>query len=286
MSRLIYYLIIIPLSYLPLKILYLLSGILYLFIFYLFRYRHKIVFKNLKNSFPGKTNQEIHQIAKAFYQHFSDLIVESIKLFGISKQELLERCQFVNIEILDPFIKNRQSVIFIGAHYNNWEIMTLAVNLDMPYRVAGIYTPLSNSFFERVMKKSRSRYGLELIPKREVRAYFTENQSELIAPIFAADQAPGAKHPPFYTTFLNQKTAIAFGAEKYAKEYNCPVIYGKIYKKSRGYYEVILQLIHKNPKETPQGYITRKHVQLLENQINENPTLWLWSHNRWKSMKP
>ena len=283
MSRLVYYLILKPISYLPLRVLYLFSGIFYTALFYIFRYRRKLVFANLKNSFPNKNKQEIDQLAKAFYKHLSDLIIESIKLFSITKQDLLKRCKFMNPEILKPYLNKGQNVIFIGAHYNNWEIMTMAVNLYIPYRVGGIYTPMSNKFFENKMKESRGKYGLQLIPKREVKSYFKNNQAELVAPIFASDQAPGTKNPPYVTKFLNQRTAVAFGAEKYAREYNYPVIYGKINKKARGYYEVVLQLIEENPKHTSHGAITNKHVQMLENQINENPAFWLWSHNRWKT---
>ena len=45
------------------------------------------------------------------------------------------------------------------------------------------------------------------------------------------------------------------------------------------------KIITKNPNETQENEITDKFLNLLENQIIEEPAYWLWTHNRWKHSK-
>jgi Kdo2-lipid IVA lauroyltransferase/acyltransferase len=286
MTQVLYYLIIKPLSLLPLQALYLLSDFLYLIIYYLIPYRKKLVVKNLKNAFPEKKPKEINTLTKKFYKHFCDLIVESLRVFSISKQEAIERCKLTNPELLEDLYRKNKSVIIICGHYNNWEMAAVAFNDQVPHQTVGIYTPLSNAFFNQKFLKSRGRFGVKLIVARDVKNYFSQNTNQLTATAFGSDQSPSRNKTNFYwTKFLNQDTAVLFGAEKYAVEYNYPAVFMKINKIKRGYYEFSFQLVEENPATAHYGAITEKHTQLLEQQIIAQPEFWLWTHNRWKVSK-
>ena len=82
------------LSMLPLRVLYLLSDILYPVTYYLIAYRRKIVFENLRNSFPDKNENEIRELARKFYRHFNDIIMEILKMTTISQKTLKKRLKF------------------------------------------------------------------------------------------------------------------------------------------------------------------------------------------------
>ena len=86
------------LSLLPLRVLYVVSDILYLPLFYCIRYRRHIVHSNLKASFPEKSEPEILRIEKQFYHFFCDYVVETIKLFSISKKEMMRRMYFSGLD--------------------------------------------------------------------------------------------------------------------------------------------------------------------------------------------
>jgi KDO2-lipid IV(A) lauroyltransferase len=224
MSRIAYYFFIIPLSWLPYWILFRISDVLYYLIYYLIGFRKKVVFQNLTNSFPDKSSSEINQLAKKFYRHFCDLIVESVKLFSISEKELIKRCKFVNPDLLNHYYDRGQSIIIVAGHYNNWENFAKSCDLQMKHQAVGIYTPLTNAFMEKKFSASRTLYNVVLLPKRQVKTYFAENKDLLKAIIFGADQSPsGRTKRVHWMTFLNQDTAVMFGTEKYAKEYNYPV---------------------------------------------------------------
>jgi KDO2-lipid IV(A) lauroyltransferase len=244
------------------------------------------VCQNISRSFPAKSEQEIKRIAKKFYQHFCDLIIESLKLFSISKKELETRMKYKNLELFDRFKEEGKDIIAVGGHYNNWEMIAVGVNLAIPHTAVGIYMPLSNPFFEKKLFESRSRYGMKLIPKKEVKPFFSNLGHELSVIIFGADQSPSSASQAYWTNFLNQETAVAFGTEKYAKEYGLPVIFCSIKKQKRGYYESTFELITDRPRETKYGEITEAHTRLNEKQIRENPEFYLWTHRRWKKKRP
>jgi KDO2-lipid IV(A) lauroyltransferase len=283
LSWFVYCFVIKPLSLLPLWVLYLFSDFLYYLMYYLIGYRKNVVRINLTRSFPDKSKREIRVIASRFYRHLCDLIVESVRLFSMPKHELLARCKFFNPELLNTYYDQGRSIIIVAGHYNNWEMFAHGCNLQMKHQAIGIYTPLSNPYFEKKFSASRSRYQVVLLPKTEVKEYFVTHQDQLSAVIFGTDQSPSLQSKRVYwTNFLNQDTAVMYGSEKYAREYNYPVFYARVIRVKRGYFKIVFDLLEEKPATSQYGSITERHTQLLEKQIIEKPEYWLWTHKRWK----
>jgi KDO2-lipid IV(A) lauroyltransferase len=249
-------------------------------------YRKKVVFNNLRNSFPGKSEAELTKLMKLFYHHFADLLVESLAMFTISEKEATRRMKFNNPEILDKYFEQGRSVILAGGHFNNWELFAVAVDGSLKHATVALYKPLQNKFFDKKMRDTRGKYGLKMMSIKEVKDVFNDIDKKPTAIIFATDQSPSNANKGYWMEFLNQDTPVLFGTEKYAIEYNCPVIYGTINKVKRGYYELDLKLITENPRECAHGEITEQHTRLLEKDIRKAPQFWLWSHRRWKHKRP
>ena len=283
MTRVLYYLVLKPLSLLPIGILYLISDLLFLFSYHLLSYRKAIVTSNLTNSFPEKDKAEINKITKTFYHFFCDFVAESIKCFSISENQAMERCRIINPEVLDDLYNKNKNIVLACGHYNNWEMAAACMNLSLKHQASAIYKPLSNKFFDKKFRKSRSKFGIELIPKREAKAYFENNANRNVLIGFGCDQCPKkSNNNLFWTRFLNQDTAIMFGTEKYAVEFDCAVVFMRINRVKRGYYEIELEIVEENPRTAQYGEISKKHTQLLEEQIKRDPAYWLWTHKRWK----
>lgn len=282
MGKVLYYLVLKPVSLLPLWVLYLISDVLFFFLYRVFGYRKTVVFNNLRNSFPDKSEAEIEKIAKAFYHHFSDLMIESIKVFSISREEVLRRQKVLNPELLDEIYKQGKSVIIVGGHYNNWEFLIAAFDSQIKHQSSGIYAPITNKIIQTKLNAARSKYGMELLAAPEVRDYFSATHNNPFAILILSDQSPPSAKRSYWTHFLNQDTAILFGTEKYATNYNLPVIFSHIRKVKRGYYETELEVVELNPAGTSHGEISEKHTRILEQHIFEKPEFWLWSHKRWK----
>ncbi len=285
-NRLLYYLVIIPISFLPFFLLYGFSDFLFILFFHVSGYRKKIVLQNIRNSFPEKTEKEHIEICRKFYRHFSDLIVESLKTFTISEKEVLKRFICKNPEVINKYYDQKRSVIIAGGHLNNWELFAVSVDAMIKHKAVGIYKPLTNKYFDAKMRATRSKYGLAMLPTQEVKVFFDNNINNLTATIFGTDQSPSNPNNAIWMKFLNQDTGVVFGAEKFAKEYNYPVIYGRLNKEKRGHYSFELFDVTANPKDTAYGEITEKVTHLLEKDIRATPEYWLWTHRRWKHKRP
>lgn len=285
-NYIIYYCLIIPVSLLPFPLLYGLSDFLFFLFYYVLGYRKKIVTGNIKRSFPEKSEKEQLQIARKFYRHFCDLILESIKTFTISEKEVAKRVVCKNPEAINKYYDQNRSVIIAGGHYNNWEIFAVGVDALIKHKAVGIYKPLSNKFFDEKIRGTRGKYGLYMISTKIVKRVFDEEVNNLISTIFAIDQSPSNSNNCYWMEFLNQETGVLFGVEKYAKEYNFPVVYGRINKEKRGHYSFEFFPVFDNPRETEYGKITEKVTKMLAEDIQAIPEYWLWTHRRWKHKKP
>ncbi len=282
MSRIVYYLILKPLSYLPLSVLYVLSDIFYFLIIYLIPYRKEVIKTNITKSFPNKSEGEIRNIIKGFYRFLTDLMLETIWNFSLSEKEARKRLKVENPEALDTFYKNGKDVIIVVGHYNSWEFLLVAFNLMVDHRGAVIYTSLTDKFLDKVFKNFREKFGMKLLTKVDVKHTFANGLDKPMAILFGSDQAPASSRRAYWTSFLNQDTAVAIGVEKYAIKYNLPVFFGSLNRVKRGHYSLKLELLTDKPLNTKEGEISELHVKALEKLIEEKPEYWLWSHKRWK----
>lgn len=264
-------------------LLYFLSDAAYTFLFYLMRYRRKIVRKNLQNSFPNKPLSEIQKIEKAFYHHFCDIIFEMGKLLTARKTWGIKRLKLVNPEILNKYFNDNRSIIFYMAHFGNWEMFTF-LPLLCPYTVLALYQPLSNMYFDGIVKTVRERFGvMGVMSSRGYKELMKFKQNGVLtSTMIIGDQCPGYDSSQQWLQFLNQETGFLIGADRIAKKSNQVLLYPVFRKSKRGFYEIEFKLIADNAKDLDGETIIGKYAALLEESIKESPELWLWSHNRWK----
>jgi len=270
-------------SRLPMRILYIKSDFFYFLIYYVFGYRKKVVFNNLKLSFPEKSDEELKLISKKFFKHFTDLFMESVKAFSISEKEILKRYKYKNPELVNEFAKQGRNIALVGAHQANWEwSISLALVLDLP--VYGAYTKLNNKFFEKAVRESREKFGVNGYKTsdtvRGMQQNFSNNKQG--AYILLSDQSPQPHKTYYWKEFFGVKVPIHTGAEMLSKKFDLVVINYVTRKIKRGYYETEFQLITDAPKEFDNYKITDQYLALTEENIKMQPELYLWSHKRFK----
>lgn len=249
-------------------------------------YRKRVVRGNLHKAFPEKLPKEIKSIERGFYKHLGDLIVESIKAFSISGKQVNKRMKHKNPEIFTNFYKEGKSVVLVGGHYGNWELYAVSIAQQIRHKAVALYTPLKNRYFNAKILKSRSKFGLELLPIQEIKKQMVVIAEKPTVVMFAADQSPRKSQRAYWMEFLNQDTGVQFGTEKFSKDYNLPVVFGNIYKRKRGFYEVEYTLLTQESSQSDYGDITEAHTKKLEEIIRKEPRFWLWSHKRWKHKRP
>ncbi len=270
----------------PFWLIYLWADLIHLICYRVVGYRKKTVIQNLKNSFPEKSNQEIHQIAIAFYHHFADMVVETLKAFQISEKELRKRFRYKNPEVLDELYKQGKSVALLSGHYGNWEWNILLPKI-IKHQVNVIYRTIQDETFNDYMRKVRSRFGMFLMPQLiSMRTMIKlEKTGQLSATYYLTDQT-ALKDTDYWMMFLNQETPVFPGAEKVASRFKQAVVFMDIQKVRRGYYEVEFTKLFDDASTTQPFEVTKAHVKFLEDIIRKRPELWLWSHRRWKHTRP
>lgn len=265
---------------LPFGLLYKFSDFLY-FILKLSGYRKDVVYNNLKKSFPVKTHEELDKMCETYFRYLCDLILETLKTLTMTEKEASERCVFHDTLWLRKLREENRSIIIVMGHYGNWEWAGPSFILGSNYQLVVIYRPLSNPYFEKMLCKTRTKFGTRITPVQNTLRDMVTNRKQVTATAFIADQTAFAE-TGYWTTFLNQDTAVFTGPEKLSKKFDYPVVYMGLRRTKRGFYEINPELLIEKPVETAENEISEVFTKRLEKDIVRDPSIWLWSHRRWK----
>jgi KDO2-lipid IV(A) lauroyltransferase len=270
-------------SRLPMRILYIKSDVFFFLIFYVLRYRKKIVYDNISLAFPEKSSEEKKKILRLFFKHFTDLFMESVKAFSISEKEILKRYKYKNPELINDLVKQGKSIALVGAHQANWE-WSISLPLALEGSIYGAYTKLGNKYFEKAVRDSREKFGVLGYKTSETVKGMQKNFSEKIQGLYIllSDQSPQLHKTHYWTEFFGVKVPIHTGAEMLAKKFDLVVVNYVTTKVKRGFYETEFQLVVENPRDYKEYEITDKYLALTEENVKKQPELYLWTHKRFK----
>lgn len=275
------------LAWLPLGVLYVISDVLYLIVYYVVRYRRRVVRDNLLKAYPNMSKEQRGEIEHKFYKHFADYIVETIKLLHISDAEMRRRMEFVDADVVDRHTTQGRSVLLLLGHFGNWEwipSLTLWCALPQGIQPGQIYRPLKNQWFDAFFIRLRSRFGTQCIAKNHTLRNLLQCNREGRVSLtgFIADQTPSQSNIHHWTQFMGRRTPVLTGFETIAKKLDMAVVYIDVEVVKRGYYRATFRLLEDNPTSCPDFDITDRYNAAMEQTINRTPYAWLWTHKRWK----
>lgn len=276
------------LSSIPFRILYVISDCLFYLIYYVARYRRKVVWKNLAESFPGKDLKEIKSIEKKFYRFFTDNLLESCKMTTISQEEIKRRMKFNNMDAFNDDLKAGKSISLYLGHFGNWEwCSSIPLHFIDGITSAQIYHQLRNKNMDRLILRNRERMGATCIEMRKTARYINEQVKEhrVCVTGFIADQSPRMKDVRYFLPFLNHQVPVLVGTEKLTKHYDFAAWFVRVKRVRRGFYEADVIRMHEDPKTLPDYELTGIYFRMLEEAIQAQPELYLWSHRRFKHAK-
>jgi len=285
--QLLLYIIAFPflwlVSKLPFKLLYALSDVVFVFVFYLIRYRRKTVRANLELTMPHLSDFERKKIEKKFYRHMCDMFLEMIKTLSITEQQLQKRFVFTNMEHYQNLLKEQKSIVLMFPHYASWE-WVIALGKFTPCNSYPIYKRIGNKYFDKLIIRIRSKFGSILIDAKSAVTALRKNQQQNILGVYAfiSDQTPRPQQTHFWENFMNVKVPIHTGAEFLAKKFDMNVVYLKIEKIKRGFYQTTFVPLVDNNQKAEKYDITKAFLKQVEKQIYEKPEYYFWTHKRWK----
>ncbi len=270
-------------SILPFRIFYWLSDVVYFLVYYVVGYRKKVVRANLAMALPHLNDKDRLVIEKKSYHHLCDMFLEMIKTMTISSEEMNKRFKITNIDLIKEYEKKGKSIVLLASHYASWEWL-ITLNDKTSFRGIGVYKKIANKYFDKLIRDIRSKYDAELVVTRETIPLIAKNQREGILCIYglASDQSPKLDRIFHWETFMGIEVPVHTGAEMIAKKYDLSVVFVKVKKVKRGYYEATFIPITDNPKSIPDFGITHAFIREVEKQILEAPEYYFWTHKRWK----
>ncbi|MFM2336960.1 MAG: hypothetical protein RL115_153 [Bacteroidota bacterium] len=270
------------LSILPFRVLYIISDAIYGIVFYVFKYRRDVVFKNLAIAFPEKTVEERYKIAKQFYHNLIDTFIETIKFITISKKQILQRSS-ADFTVINELLSKGHNVHIMAGHQFNWEYGNLQCSLHLSVPFIGIYMPIANKHLDRIFYKFRKQFGTVLIPA-------TDYKKNVFHPAFAsqhtvgiaADQNPGDPHNAYWMHFFSKPAPFVTGPARGAVKKNTAIVMVRMKKIKRGHYYFNATLVEEFAGGLTPAALTLRYKNALEQIIREDPANYLWSHRRWK----
>lgn len=268
--------------------MYALSDATYCILYYVVRYRRKIVRSNLLESFPQKSEAEIVHLEQRFYRFFTDLMLESCKMAFITPEEIRNRMRFHNAEAVNAAVHKGHSIALYLGHYGNWEwIASMPLWLEKEITGAQIYHKLSNPHIDRLMLFMRERMGSVCVDMHRTARFINEKIRDRKPCVigFIADQSPKKRDVRYSLSFLNHNTPVLTGTEKIIKHYGFEAWYVDVRRVGRGYYEAEFVRISEDTAQVPDYELTDAYFRLLEQTIRRQPELYLWSHNRFRLLR-
>ena len=269
-------------SILPHRLFYGFSDVVFFFVYSVFGYRRKVVRENLTLVFPNKTGAEINRIEKDFFKHMCDMFLETVKTMNLSKEQVKKKYKVLNIDVLKKLEKER-SILIVCSHYANWE-WNVSINNYVDSKGYAVYQKIANKYFDAFIRKVRARWNTTLINQRETVKTVVRDKRDGITGIFGlvSDQSPQRHRAQYWSDFMGIRVPVFNGAETMARKLDLAVVFLKVSKVKRGYYQAEFITIAEQGKQTEENEITEAFLRLTENQINEKPEHYFWTHKRWK----
>ncbi|WP_339704887.1 lysophospholipid acyltransferase family protein [uncultured Kriegella sp.] len=284
--QLLVFILVYPLlwliSILPHRMFYGFSDFVFFMVYHVVGYRKEVVQANLVLVFPEKSLDEIKEIQKKFYKHMCDMFLEMVKTMNLSKAEVKKRYHLTNLEEFQE-IEKEKTVLVVCAHYANWE-WNVSINNYVDTKGYAVYQKIGNKYFDAFIKKVRARWNTTLITTSETPKTVIRNKKNGIKSGYGmvSDQSPQVSRAQYWSEFMGVTVPIYNGAESLARKLNLAVVFLKVSKVKRGYYQATFIPITLEGKNTEKNEITDRFLRLTEQQIRERPEHYLWTHRRWK----
>ena len=273
-------------SKVPFAALYFVADAFYLLNKYVIHYRYDVVRNNLRNAFPDKSERDLNILTEQIFRNLTDVLVEIIKGIGISREELERRMEITVGASVQELVNQGTPLIFLSAHYGNWEWLHLYSCISLPHPLLAAYQPFHNQRFDAFMLKARGRFGGTVAPAKELIRQTIKHRKTIKTLQLLVDQTPARNERKYWTTFLNQDTAFIDGTDSLAWLTGMPVVFVATKRRKRGYYDVSVKLIAEPPYAKNDEVVVERYARELEGLILSEPSGWLWTHRRWKLSRP
>jgi KDO2-lipid IV(A) lauroyltransferase len=261
-----------------------LSYLLAAFFYFIVPIRKKTVKENLQKAFPEYSQTQINKIAFGSYRSFCISLVEILYLPGMTKSELNSAVRFTDIPLMKNKYEEGKGLIFLGAHFGNWEYIALSVAIQMNTPITVIVKTQRNTLVNNWLDDNRVRWGNRIVPLGiSIRQVYKELKEKRIIAMVADQRGPS---DGIRINFMGRKASTFSGPALLALKTGAPIIFGITIRQPDFSYQAAIEIINTEdlPEEEDSRVIelSQRHAAVLEKYIRQFPEQWFWMHKRWK----
>jgi len=253
--------------------------VLFHFAYPFLSYRKAVVQGNLRRVFPTLSNKALERLQREFFRELGLHLVSLLPFLRGKKEDLLSRVICENPELPQLLSREKGAVIVAASHCGPWERAFAVLPAILPHPVGLVHTPLRNGYFGELLRRIRTRLGLELIARNDFARHLDERGVKPYCYLVPADQRPSDPIRSHHVPFLGNDTPFLFGVERYAGKHDLPVVFLSVKNQEK---EGLRLRFHLIPPGKVPGELTQAYAGLLEQEILLDPCRWLWTHRRWK----
>ena len=249
-------------------------------------YRKAVIMKQLRDSFPDKSETEITEICRRYYNHLAEMVIGTLSLAGMGDRRRRKSTEFNLTEDFYEVIEGR-NIIAMTSHYGFWEI-ALNLYLATPnHHLVVAYRPLKSVIMDRLYKRLRNNPQVDTVASQQFMRYFIANRhgingKNIVVGLISDQNCPVTKGCCWHR-FLNHDSIFFDGAEQLAMKFGMPVFYVELERIKAGHYRHKYTMIYDGEEKVDSHEITERYVRCLEQTIEAKPEYWMWSHKRWKN---
>lgn len=251
--------------------------------FYLDWKHRKIALDNLRRSFPEKAgSSELRKIARSSFGELGFNLVELLRIPRFIGEDWRDNFSLRGEEHLREALGKSRGIIFVIAHFGNWEYLGFMPRL-LSFRGAAVGQKIKNPAVDGLIKDTREMIGLDLLSKREVASSIKDYLANNGAVAILADQR--ARRMSIDIPFFGHPAPTTAAPAVFALKTGAALIPVFIYFKKNGKYQVLFEREVKAPSglsvKDSIVELTLRFTAVFEEKIRERPELWFWVHRRW-----
>lgn len=231
------------------------------------------------------TSEQRKRVLHYCHKNLALVLLQVLRASRLRISDLEKIVTFKNKEIVDQALAEGKPIIFISAHYGNWEIGATALSALVTPTLS-VHKKMNNPYFDDYLMRSRTTFNMEMAEKRGAIKHLIKALKKGKSVGILVDQNVNPKDGviiDFLGAKATQSPAPAFLSRKLDLKIIPLLIHTAPGEENTiTFYDPIVA-----PKtEDEQADIlacTQAQADLVGNIIANHPEPWFWCHKRWKS---
>lgn len=246
--------------------------------------RNLVIRQNLDFAFQDTlTPKEKTEIERYCYRNLGLNLLQVMENRHTTPEYFSKRVRFENREKVDALLAEGRSIIFISAHFGNWEIGATALSL-LVTPTTSIYKGLKRTEFDPYLLESRTRHKMNLSEKSGALKHMARALKNGQSISLMIDQSSNPRDG-VAVDFFGHPTYHSSTPAALSYKYNAPIV--ALYINSDDEENFVIRFEEpievKNDDKQSIAEATQQQVATLERVIRRSPKHWFWCHKRWKS---